>query len=52
MANGTDVNLPEFDLDIYGIAVELGSSEEDALDIAITATDDFETVDADNLGIK
>ena len=52
MANGTDVNLPKFDLDIYGIAVELGSSEEDALDIAITATDDFETVDADNLGIK
>ena len=52
MANGTDVDLPEFDLDIYEIAIEFGSSEGDALDIAITATDDFEALDIDNLGFE
>ena len=52
MANGTDVDLPEFDLEIYEIAIEFGSSDEDALDIAITATDDFEALDIDNLGLK
>lgn len=52
MANGTDVDLFEFDLKIYEIAIEFGSSEEDALDIAITATDDFEVLDIDNLGLK
>ena len=52
MANGTDVNLPEFDLDIYDTAIELGSSEGDALDIAITAADDFEVLDIDNLGLE
>lgn len=51
MTNRTDVDLPEFDLEIYEIAIEFGSSEEDALDIAITAIDDFETIDADNLGL-
>ena len=52
MANGTDVNLPEFDLDIYGIAIDLGSSEGDALDIAITATNDFEVLDIYTLGLE
>ena len=52
MANGTEVDLPEFDLDIHGIAIELGSSEGDALDIAITAADDFEVLDIYNLGIE
>lgn len=50
--SGTDsFNLPEFDLEIYEIAIEFGSSEEEALDIAITANDDFETIDVDNLGL-
>ena len=52
MTNRTDVELPEFDLDIYEIAIEFGSSEEDALDIAITATGDFEALDIDNLGLE
>ena len=45
MINGTDVSLPEFDLEIYEMAIEFGSSEEDALEVAIAATDDFEPLD-------
>ena len=52
MTNRTDVDLPEFDLDIYETAIELGSSEVDALDIAITATDDFEVLDIYTLGLE
>ena len=52
MDNGTDVELPEFSLDIYEVAIELGSSEEDALEIAITAADDFEALDKDTLGLE
>lgn len=51
MNNGTDVSLPEFDLEIYEIGVEFGSSEEDALEVAITAAEQFEPLDADNLGL-
>ena len=52
MINRTDVDLPEFDLEIYEIAIEFGSSEGDALDIAITATDDFEALDIYTLGLE
>ena len=51
MSIGTDVSLPEFDLEIYEIAIEFGNNEEDALDIAITAAEEFEPLDADNLGL-
>lgn len=51
MSNGTDVSLPEFDLEIYEIAIEFGSNEEDALEVAISAAERFKPLDADNLEI-
>lgn len=51
--SGTDsFNLPEFDLEVYEIAIEFGSSEEEALEVAFAATNDFEPLDTDNLGLE
>lgn len=48
--SGTDsFNLPEFDLEVFEIALELGSSEEGAWEVAVDATNDLEPLDIDNL---
>lgn len=51
--SGTDsFNLPEFDLEVFEIALEFGSSEEGAWEVAVEATNDFEPLDTDNLGLE